>query len=71
MAKNSDVVLIKKWAVSRFREMLKGAAITEQVTLFVDNNLDEYPFTVQIVLTNELRKKLEAGQLSEFSEEKL
>lgn len=40
----------KKWAMLKFREILRGARVTEQIQRFLSGELPEYRFQVELVL---------------------
>lgn len=50
------VEAVKKWALIKFREMLRGAKLTEQVQRWLSDELGpEYRFNVEIAMTGETR----------------
>ena len=69
--KEADIKLVKKWAVARFRQLLASAGVNEQIELFVGGTLEQFPLNVQINMNEELMKKLKAGTLAQFEQEKI
>lgn len=50
----------KRWALLKFREMLRGARITEQIQRFASGEMGaDYRFKVDIVLNAEARQFVE------------
>jgi len=51
---------VKKWALIRFREMLRGAKLTEQIQRWMTGEFGEqYRFSVEIALTEETKTFVE------------
>lgn len=48
----------KKWMLIRFRQLLRGAVMTEKVNRWLSGELPQYSFRVEIMLTQEAKDYL-------------
>lgn len=67
-----EIERIKQWAMIKFREILRGARITEQITRWAAGELGEYRFNINMVLNDEAKKFIDDRTNAEkLSQEKL
>jgi len=51
-----EIDRVKQWAMIKFREILRGARVTEQITRWASGELGEYRFNVNMVLNDETKR---------------
>ncbi len=55
----------KKWALMKFRELLRGARVTNEMKRFLSGELPTYRFQVEIALTPDTEKFIDNPKNSE------
>jgi hypothetical protein len=55
-----EIEKYKRWAMMKFREMLRGIRVTDQITRWASGEMgDEYRFRLDIAMNDEARKFIE------------
>jgi len=69
MAKQEQVDLVKRWMAWQFSRFVRGSKVDENIRAFLNGPPNaKIPINFTFVLTDDLQRRLEAGDTAEFAE---
>jgi len=67
MARDEEVLLVKKWMAWQFSRFIRGAEVEHNIKSFLDGPREaRIPLRVDFMLTEDLRRVLDSGDTDAF-----